>query len=160
MNIECISKTAALSEDLEGLKEVKVVWDITIGDAQMFADRINLILQTAESFRKRGITPCFVIAIHGPATKFATRSLAGTVFEKENAENMPDIRKILEELTQSGARIQQCEITLLRGNISGDSILPFISTEENVLVNIAALQNKGYAYMPFHIAEPLIKPRG
>ncbi|MFO0754374.1 MAG: DsrE family protein [Thermodesulfovibrionales bacterium] len=160
MNIECISKTAALSEDLEGLKEVKVVWDITIGDAQMFADRINLILQTAESFRKRGITPCFVIAIHGPATKFATRSLAGTVFEKENAENMPDIRKILEELTQSGARIQQCEITLLRGNISGDSILPFISTEENVLVNIAALQNKGYAYMPFHVAEPLIKPRG
>lgn len=160
MNTKCMNKTATLREDLEGLKEVRVVWDVTIGDAKMFADRIGLIRQTAESFRKLGITPYFVIALHGPATKFATQSLDGTVFEKEDAAPMPGIRKILEELVQSGARIQQCEITLLRGNIPNDCILSCISTEENVLVNIVALQNKGYAYMPFHIAEPLITPGG
>ena len=43
----------------------------------MFSDRISLIRVTADNFRKRNIEPRFVVIIHGPSTKFVTKSFNG-----------------------------------------------------------------------------------
>jgi intracellular sulfur oxidation DsrE/DsrF family protein len=142
-------------EDFKGLREAKVIWDITIGDERLFKDRLKLIQETADSLRKKGIIPKFIISIHGPATKFVTKSFAGTVFEKEKIEGLPSIHKTLQRLAKKGIRIQQCGVTLKRGNIAHKDVLPFIAVEENVWVNMSALLNKGYACMPIHYAEPL-----
>lgn len=137
----------AKAGDFDGLKEIKIVWDISIGDEKVFTDRINLIQQTADSLRKRGITPVFALGIHGPATKFVTKSLEGTKFEKDKIEKKEDIQSALLKMTESGIKIKQCSIPLKRNNITKDNIVNFVEIVDNVWETIAALQNKGYAYI-------------
>lgn len=128
-------------------KEVKIVWDITIGDEKVFEDRIGLIQQTADIIRKRGMTPKFVILIHGPATAFTTKTITGTKFEGKKYERLANIQKAMEEIAKKGMRITQCRIPMQRNNVSEDNILSFVNTSENVFVDLALLQMDGYAYI-------------
>lgn len=132
------------------LKEVKIVWDVTIGNEALFEDRLGLIQQTAEVIRKNGMTPDFVIVIHGPATKFVTHSLSKTRFSNEKVERLPSIQKIIVEMNRDGMRFVQCQVPMVRKNVSKDNILPFISVSETVFFDLAILQMEGYAYIPIY----------
>jgi intracellular sulfur oxidation DsrE/DsrF family protein len=131
-------------------KEVKIVWDVTIGNEALFEDRLGLIQQTADVIRKNGMTPEFVIVIHGPATKFVTHSLSKTRFSDERVERMPSIQKIIVEMNRDGMRFVQCQVPMVRKNVSKDNILPFISVSETVFFDLAILQMEGYAYIPIY----------
>jgi hypothetical protein len=50
-----IFPTTVVASDFEGIKQVKVVWDITVGDEKVFTDRIGLIRETAENLKDRGL---------------------------------------------------------------------------------------------------------
>ena len=71
------AQAAGSMYDLGDIKVVKAVWDITTGNEARFNDRIGLIKQTAEGFRKKGIKPDFVVLIHAGATKFITKTVKG-----------------------------------------------------------------------------------
>lgn len=132
----------------DGLNRVAAVYDFTTGDETMFCDRIGLIKLTAENFRKRGIETDFVILIHGPSTKFVTKSRSGTKFDGEKLERLPDIHALMTDLSDSGnARIVTCGIAMGRHLVGKDNLMPFTVVEENVAEISIALQNKGYAYM-------------
>ncbi|MEK6671987.1 MAG: hypothetical protein AABY42_00735 [Nitrospirota bacterium] len=131
-------------------KEVKVVWDMTIGNEAMFKDRLGLIQQTADVIRKNRMKPKFVIVIHGPATKFAARSLSGTRFENEKLQNLSDIQKIILEMNKDNTSFIQCQVPMIRNNVSEDNLLPFISVSETVFYDLAILQMEGYAYIPIY----------
>lgn len=133
-----------------GTKEVKVVWDMTIGSEAMFKDRLGLIQQTADVIRKNNMKPRFVIVIHGPATKFFARSLAGTRFENEKLEKLFDIHSIILEMDKDNMTFIQCRVPMTRNNVSEDNLLPFISVSETVFYDLAILQMKGYAYIPIN----------
>lgn len=136
------------ADDFAGAKEAKVVWDVTTGDEKVFQDRMDLIKQTAESLRQRGIKPEFVIAIRGHATKFVTKTLTGTKFEKDKLEKLPSIQSQLGELQQAGTKIEVCNIAAGRTGVAQDNMMSFAVIEKNVFENLIMLQNKGYAYMP------------
>lgn len=136
------------AQDFEGAKTAKAVWDITAGNEQVFIDRMHLIKTTAEGLKNRGIQPDFVLAIHGPATKFTAKTLAGTKFEKERLSGLERAQSVLQSLQGEGAKIEVCAIALDRGRIAKDNVQPFAVIEGNVLENLIVLQNKGYAYMP------------
>lgn len=131
-------------------KEVRVVWDVTIGNEAMFEDRLGLIRQTADVIRKNKMNPVFVIVIHGPATKFAARSLTGTKFENENLKRLSDIQGIILEMNKDSMSFIQCQVPMTRNYVSEDNLLPFISVSETVFYDLAILQMKGYAYIPIH----------
>ncbi|GAB4409734.1 MAG: hypothetical protein OHK0032_05380 [Thermodesulfovibrionales bacterium] len=137
----------ARSGDFDGLKEAKVVWDVTSGDEKVFTDRINLIQQTAESLKQRGITPVFVIGIRGHATKFVTKSVDGTKFEKDKIEQKDEIQQKLLKVAESGIKIKQCSMPMKRFNVAKDNVVKFVEVVDNVWENMIALQNKGYAYI-------------
>lgn len=40
-------------EDCNGLASAQAVWDFTTGDARRFRDRLELVIDAAEQFRKR-----------------------------------------------------------------------------------------------------------
>ncbi|TAK87701.1 MAG: hypothetical protein EPO20_03590 [Betaproteobacteria bacterium] len=131
-----------------GLKRVGAVYDFTTGDENMFCDRMGLIKLTAENFHKRGIETDFVILIHGPSTKFVTKSQSGTKFDGEKVARLPEIHALMRELDDSGkARIVTCGIAMGRHLIGKDNLMPFTAVEENVAEISIALQNQGYAYM-------------
>lgn len=130
------------------LKRVAAVYDFTTGDENMFCDRIGLIKLTAENFHKRGIETDFVILIHGPSTKFVTKSQNGTKFDGEKVARLPDIHALMKDLSDSGnARIVTCGIAMGRHLVGKDNLMPFTAVEENVAEISIALQNRGYAYM-------------
>ena len=104
-----------LASDFEGIRQVKVVWDITAGDEKVFTDRIGLIKETAESLKKRGLQPEFVLAIHGPAAKYVTKSLAGTKYEKDKIEKLGAIQTSMDNLKKDGMKIEVCAIAMKRG---------------------------------------------
>lgn len=130
--------------------EVKVVWDVTIGNEALFKDRMGLIRQTADVIRKNQMKPVFVIVIHGPATKFAACSLSGTKFENEKLQDLSEIHKIILEMDKDQINFIQCQVPMTRNNVSEDNLLPFISVSETVFYDLAILQMKGYAYIPIH----------
>jgi len=139
----------AVAGDFEGVKEARAVWDITTGDENVFLDRVQLIRETAEGLKKRGIKVDFVLVIHGPASKFVTKSLTGTRFEKDKLAKLDQIQSTMQNLRDGGARIEVCSIAMSRGRI-GREMQPFAVIEDNVFENIIVLENKGYAYMPVH----------
>lgn len=135
-------------KDCEGLSRAKAVWDFTTGDARRFHDRASLMLHAARSFAAQGITPDFVVLLHGAATKFGACSFEGTKFASDDAANLTQIHATLRELATLGGRIEVCEIAMQRSDVPRTSIMPFMEIEENVFVNSIALQNRGYAYIP------------
>ncbi len=139
----------ARAGDFDGVKEVRVVWDITTGNEKVFHDRMGLIRETAEGLRKKGMHPQFVLAIHGPAAKFVTKTLAGTKYAKDEVAAMADVQAAVDKMTQEeGIKVEVCRIAMQRGRIEENNVLPFAVIEDNVWENITVLQNKGYAYMP------------
>src|SRR3569833_3440981 len=58
------------TEALNGLHEVKVIFDITTGDAKKLLSRLGLIEETRDGMLKQGITPHNVLAFRGPASLF------------------------------------------------------------------------------------------
>ncbi len=134
----------------KGVTAAKVVWDVTVGDEKKFNDRIDLIGKTAESLKKRGIKPDFVLTIRGPATKFVTKTLDKTNFEKEKdkIKNMPGAQATLKKLQDSGVQVEVCSVAMGVQKVEKDNVQPFIPIVDNVWETLIVLQNKGYAYMP------------
>ena len=131
--------------DCAGLAHARAVWDFTTGDARRFRDRLELVIDAAEQFRQQDIAADFVILLHGGATQFAARTLAGTKFEPQD---LSGAHVLLRRLVELGGRIEVCRIAMDRSAIAPDNILDCVATEHNVFVNAIALQNRGYAYVP------------
>lgn len=137
-----------MSEDLAGLARAQAVWDFTTGDERRFCDRLKLVIDAAEQFRKQDIPADFVILLHGPATQFAARTLAGTKFAERGAPDLSAAHALLQQFAGLGGRIEVCGIAMDRSAIAADNVIACAVIERNVFVNSVALQNKGYAYMP------------
>jgi intracellular sulfur oxidation DsrE/DsrF family protein len=132
-------------------KEVKIVWDVTIGDEALFEDRMCLIQHTADVIRRKGMTPKFVLVVHGPATKFMTRSLNGTKFENEKIRRLPDIQRVIAEMNEKDQiRFVQCQVPMIRNNVADNNVLSFVDVSETVFFDLAVLQMEGYAYIPIN----------
>jgi intracellular sulfur oxidation DsrE/DsrF family protein len=137
-----------MNEDWSGLKAARAVWDFTTGDARRFLDRLELVIDAAEDFGKRGIEVDFVILLHAHATQFAARRLSGTKFEAREAPDLAPIHQRLQRFTEVGGRIEVCRIAMDRSAIAVDNVIACARVERNLFVNSVALQNRGYAYMP------------
>ena len=138
----------SVNDDCAGLVTARAVWDFTTGDARRFLDRLNLVIDAAEDFRRRGIAVDFVVLLHGHATQFAARTLSATKFEASDAPDLAPVHARLERFSELGGRIEVCGIALERSAIARDNVVACAVVERNVFVNAVALQNRGYAYMP------------
>lgn len=135
------------------VKVVKIVWDVTIGNASLFEDRMGLIRHAAEVIRKKGMTPDFVLVVHGPATKFMARSLNGTKFVNEKIERMSDIQRVIAEMSEKEQmRFVLCQVPMIRNNVAINNVLAFVEVSETVFFDLAVLQMEGYAYIPINEA--------
>lgn len=123
----------------------KAVWDFTTGDERRFRDRLELALDAAQEFRQRDVAFDFVVLLHGAATQFAARRLAGTKFQ---ATELTAAHEVMRRFCEAGGRIQVCRIALERSDIAEDNVVPGVAIERNVYVTCIALQNRGYAYLP------------
>jgi len=130
------------------MADARCVWDFTTGDARRFCDRLSLIIDTAEEFRRNGVAVDFVLLLHAAATQFGARTLRGTKFDKPDAADLAPAHDLLRRFAGMGGRIVVCGIAMERSAVAEGNVIDGATIERNVFVSSVALQNQGYAYMP------------
>ncbi len=132
---------------LSGIKELKVAFDIHEGDGKALLNRLNTIDETRQSLIAQGVTPHFVLAFRGPATK-----LVQTDVEKIKPEDRPLATQIAAKLTEmrkaSGVEsIEQCSVAIRGQGTKAENVIPAVKVIGNSWISLMAYQSKGYAYI-------------
>jgi len=131
---------------LKGLKAVKVVCDVNVGDPKLLLRRMELIDDTYTQLIDAGIQPTFVIVFRGPATNFITR---GTRYvSPEHHAIKKEIKGWIDQFQENGFSLEQCAIAARGQKVSYKDLLPQITVVQNGYISIVAYQNKGYALLP------------
>ena len=132
---------------LAGLKEVKVAFDIKDGDGKALLNRLDIIDETRQSLIQQGVTPHFILAFRGPATK-----LVQTDQEKIKPEDRAMATKIAARIKELSAApgvdgFEQCAIAAREQGTKTELVLPEIRVVGNAFISLMAYQAKGYAYI-------------
>ena len=146
-----LSPTGAGAADdtaaLAGLKEVKVAFDLKEGDAKRLLARLNIIDETRESLIKQGVSPHFILAFRGPATKLVQTDPANI-----KPEDRPMAEKIAQKIGQMSSApgvdgFEQCSVAVREQGTKVENVLPQIRVVGNGFISLMAYQSKGYAYI-------------
>lgn len=132
---------------LRGLNDVKVAFDIKEGDPKLLLNRLNVIDETRQSLIKQGVTPHFIVAFRGPATK-----LVQTEQDKIKPEDRPMAEKVAAKIREMSAApgvegFEQCAVAAREQGTRVDSVLPPVRVVGNGFISLMAYQAKGYAYI-------------
>lgn len=132
---------------LAGIKEGKVVYDITEGDGKALLVRLESIEETRQDLIKQGVTPRFVLSFRGPATLLVQSDL-----EKVKPEARPFAAQIAAMLAQMGKAsgiesLEQCGVAIRHAGTKAEDVVPPVKVVANSFVTIMVWQAKGYAYI-------------
>ena len=134
------------ADALKGLKAVKVVCDVNVGDPKLLLRRLEIIDDTYTQLIDAGIQPTFIVAFRGPATKYVTRG-TGYVAPEHRAIKK-EIQGWIDQFHENGFTLEQCAIAARAQKVSYDDLLPQITVVQNGYISIVAYQNRGYALLP------------
>ncbi len=131
---------------LKGLKTVKVICDVNVGDPKLLLRRMELIDETYTQLIDAGVQPTFIVTFRGPASKYVTRG-TGYVSPKNHAIKK-EIQGWIAQFHENGFLLEQCAIAARGQKVPYSDILPQITVVRNGYISIIAYQNKGYALLP------------
>jgi intracellular sulfur oxidation DsrE/DsrF family protein len=145
-----VSAYAAAPDDKQALGElkvVKVIYDITTGDAKKLLSRLGLIEETRDTMVKQGVKVHFIVAFRGGAS---------LLVQKDESRIKPDdlaiaakIKQKLGEMSKDEAyELNQCAVANRYLKIKNEDTIPEVHVIGNSWVSLAAYQNRGYAYIP------------
>jgi intracellular sulfur oxidation DsrE/DsrF family protein len=132
---------------LGDIKDVKVAFDLHEGDGKGLLNRLGVIDETRQSLIRQGVTPHFVIAIRGPATR-----LVQTDMEKIKPEDRPVALQIAAKIHELSAApgiqsVEQCSVAIRQQGTKAEDVLPEVKVIGNSWISLMAYQAKGYAYI-------------
>ena len=131
---------------LKGLKAVKVVCDVNVGEPKLLLRRMELIDDTYTQLIDAGIQPTFIVTFRGPATKFVTRGTRHV--SPEHHAIKKEIQGWIDQFQENGFSLEQCAIAARSQKVPYEDVLPQITVVQNSYISIVAYQNKGYALLP------------
>ncbi|UOD33814.1 DsrE family protein [Deferribacteraceae bacterium V6Fe1] len=131
---------------LKGLKEVKVIFDVNVGNPNLLLTRLNLIEKTLEGISKYS-TYKAVVAIRGQASDYMTKN--NDHIKKDDIKTKEKIYFTLLNLKEKyGVTLEQCAVALGFRGIEPKEVYDIINVVENGYISIAGYQNQGYAFIP------------
>lgn len=131
---------------LDGQKTIKIVFDVNVGEPERLLLRMRLIDQTFSQLQEAGITPVFVVAFRGKASRFITR---GTIYLSE--EDRPYKQKMLdwlERFKEKGFVMEQCITAANLLLIDTKDFASFVTLVPNGYISLAGYQSQGYSLIP------------
>lgn len=145
--LSCAAAPADDSEALQGMKELKVAFDIQEGDGRRLLNRLELIDETRRSLIGAGVRPHFVLAFRGPATR-----LIQTDPEKirpEDRQVAAVIATKLDEMRDATGMdsIELCAVAIRGQGTKRENVIPAVKVIGNTWISLAAYQARGYAYV-------------
>ncbi len=137
---------AATVKSLTGLKQVKIVVDVNVGNPKLLVLRMELLDRTYRQLVAAGMKPVVVVAFRGKASFFITKG-EGYVAPEEKGAKL-EMKAWIERFKQAGFTIEQCAITAELLNIDVKDFLPQVEVVENGYVSLIGYQQQGYAFLP------------
>jgi intracellular sulfur oxidation DsrE/DsrF family protein len=134
-------------EALQGVKEMKIAFDITTGNPKSLLGRLEVIDLTRKQLIADGVEPRFVIAMRGDASYFAQSDLSA--LKPEDRAMGEKIAAKLKELR--GAKgvdnLVQCAVSLPPRKLKPEGVMSEVKVVGNGWITLASYQRKGYAYI-------------
>ena len=132
---------------LQGVKELKVAFDLVEGDGKGLLNRLSVIDETRASLIRQGVKPNFVVTFRGPATRLVQSDM--TKVKPEDREAAARIAAKLQEMSRAPgvSSIEQCSVAIRQQETRAEDVLPVITVVGNSWISLMAYQSKGYAYI-------------
>lgn len=132
---------------LQGLSDGRIAFDIKEGDGKALLSRLDTIDETRQSLIQQGVTPHFIIAFRGPATRLVQTDQ--DKIKPEDRELAAKVAAKIKELsTVRGVDgFEQCSLAARQQGTSIDKVLPQVRVVGNGFISLMAYQAKGYAYI-------------
>ena len=132
---------------LAGLTEARIAFDIKDGEGKALLTRLDIIDETRQSLIQQGVTPRFILAFRGPATR-----LVQTDQDKIKPEDREMAAKVAAKIKEmSTARgvegFEQCAVAARQQGTNPEKVLPQVRVVGNGFISLMAYQAKGYAYI-------------
>ncbi|MGH8736872.1 MAG: hypothetical protein ACREU5_03930 [Burkholderiales bacterium] len=134
-------------EALAGVKEVWAAFDITAGEGKKLLGQVNVIDETRQSLIRQGVTPHFVLAFRGPATRLIQTDQS--MIKPEDKEIAAKIAAKLDQMRhEEGIQgMVQCSVAIRQQGTKAENVIPAVKVVGNGWISLVTLQNRGYAYI-------------
>lgn len=138
---------AAADPALAGLKEMKLAFDITEANPKALLVKLATIEETRDALARQGVTPRFVLAFRGEASRFTQTDV--DKIRPEDREAAARVAAALRALrgAEGVEAIEQCSLPMRSRNIRSEDLLPEVRQVPNGWISLAAYQHRGYAYI-------------
>jgi len=142
------SQDTTFSNDkaLQGLKETKAFFDVTVGNPKLLLVRLKLVEKTHSQLVTAGVSPAFIIGVRGKASRFFTKG-TGYVLESDLPEKA-QIAAQVKKLKALNIGIEQCSIAAGFEDIDLSDFLPEVELVANGYVSMIGYHSKGYGLVP------------
>ena len=151
LGILILCSTAAEAADdraaLAGLKEGKIAFDIKDGDGKLLLARLDIIDETRVSLIQQGVTPHFILAFRGPATRLVQTDQ--DKIKPEDREMAAKVAARIKEMSKASGvdGFEQCAVAARQQETKTELVLPEIRVVGNGFISLMAYQARGYAYI-------------
>lgn len=130
---------------LNGVKQVKVVFDVSQGSPQI-ANVVFWAVRNVyddESVRALSQPPQVAVVFHGPAVRMI--STDREEFKESDDAALGKFAKMIRQMKQEGVKIEVCGYALKVLDVDPATILPEVDRVGNGFISIAGYQAQGYA---------------
>ena len=143
-----LSSAESLSDRmaLNGLKEVKFVVDVNVGDPELLLIRMDLLDTTYSQLLDSGVTPTVLVAFRDKASRFITKN--PKYLKPDQEKYRLEMKALIELFDELGFTIEQCGIAAAAQNIDPKDFLPQVRVVQNSYISLIGYQNQGYALLP------------
>jgi intracellular sulfur oxidation DsrE/DsrF family protein len=131
---------------LNGLKEMKLVVDVNVGDPELLLLRMDLLDTTYSQLLDAGVTPTVVVAFRGKASRFITKN--SKYLEPDQEKYRLEMKTLIELFDELGFTIEQCGIAAAAQNIDPRDFLQQVKVVQNSYISLIGYQSQGYALLP------------
>jgi intracellular sulfur oxidation DsrE/DsrF family protein len=135
-------------EALEGLKSVKAVFDVRIGNPKSAALSLKLIQDTCKDKNIIAVTkePAFAVIFIGPSVKLISKNKEG--FSPEEQKYLDEIATAISEMSRDGIKLEICLFAAKVFGVDPASVLPGIKHVPNGWVSLIGYEAQGYSLVP------------
>jgi intracellular sulfur oxidation DsrE/DsrF family protein len=132
---------------LQGVHDMKVVFDVTDGNPKGLIAKLATIDVTRKQLIDAGVTPHLVVTFRGDASYFTQTDVA-----KVKPEDRAEYAKVADAIRalrkQTGVEsMEQCSLPLPSRKIDKADVMPEVKVVPNGWIALAAYQQRGYAYI-------------
>lgn len=137
-------------ESLKGVKSIKAVFDVRMGNPKSTALHLKLIHQTYKDEVITAVTkkPSFTVVFIGPAVKLVSKNREG--FVPEDLKALDEIANTISEMSKDGIKLELCLVAANLLGVEASSVLPEIKHVKNGWISVIGYQARGYSLVPVY----------